>query len=142
MGVNIATVQSSEFQILCYSTSKNLRYQPFKRLFSVCCSSLNYFSKLARDSRRVRQIMEKYLRYKFIYLFTKKLIKARLGVSRLIYVNVDLPNPGFTYFNFFRGVPVKKTPCMFFFLEIKHALSLVLRQEIHSTVCSFTTSGF
>ena len=34
---------------------------------------------------------------------TKKLIKARLGVSRLIYVNVDSPNLGFPYFNFLWG---------------------------------------
>ena len=32
--------------------------------------------------------------------------KARLGVSRRIYVAVDSPNLGFPYF--FRGVPVKK----------------------------------
>ena len=30
----------------------------------------------------------------------KKLIQARLGVSRTIYVNVDSPNLGFTCFNF------------------------------------------
>ena len=34
---------------------------------------------------------------------TKKLIQARLGVSRTIYVNVDSPNLGFTYFNFLGG---------------------------------------
>ena len=43
---------------------------------------------------------------------TEKFIKARLGVSRTIYVNVDSPNLGFPYFNFFRGGPVKKTPCI------------------------------
>ena len=37
------------------------------------------------------------------YLSTKKLIWARLGVSRTIYVNVDSPNLGFTYFNFLGG---------------------------------------
>ena len=31
---------------------------------------------------------------------TKKLIWARLGVSRTIYVNVDSPDLGFPYFNF------------------------------------------
>ena len=31
---------------------------------------------------------------------TEKLIYARLGVSRPIYVNVDSPNRGFPYFNF------------------------------------------
>ena len=36
-------------------------------------------------------------------LITKKLIKARLGVSRTIYVNVDTPNLGFTFFNFLGG---------------------------------------
>ena len=41
----------------------------------------------------------------------KKVNLARLGVSRPIYVNVDSPNLGFPYF-FFRGVPVKKTPCI------------------------------
>ena len=30
------------------------------------------------------------------------------GVSGPIYVNVDSPNLGFPYFNFFMGVPVKK----------------------------------
>ena len=34
---------------------------------------------------------------------TKKLIQTRLGVSRPIYVNVDTPNLGFTYFNFLGG---------------------------------------
>ena len=29
----------------------------------------------------------------------------------MIYVAVDSPNLGFPNFNFFRGVPVKKTPC-------------------------------
>ena len=32
-------------------------------------------------------------------LSTKKLILARLGVSKTIYVNVDSPNLGFRYFN-------------------------------------------
>ena len=41
-------------------------------------------------------------------LSTKKLIKARLGVSRPIYVDVDSPNLGFPYFNFLGGVPVRK----------------------------------
>ena len=36
-------------------------------------------------------------------LSTKKLILARLGVSRTIYGNVDSPNLGFTYFNFLGG---------------------------------------
>ena len=35
-----------------------------------------------------------------LVLSTKKLIKARLGVSRTIYVNLDSPNLGFTNFNF------------------------------------------
>ena len=43
---------------------------------------------------------------------TKKLIWARLGVSRPIYVNVDSPNLGFPYFNFLGGYQLKKTPCM------------------------------
>ena len=34
---------------------------------------------------------------------TNKLIWARLGVSRPIYVNVDSPNLGFPYFNFLGG---------------------------------------
>ena len=33
-------------------------------------------------------------------LSTKKLIKARLGVSGPIYVNVDSPHLGFPYYNF------------------------------------------
>ena len=40
----------------------------------------------------------------------KKLIKARLGVSRTIYVNVDSPNLGFTYFNILGEAQCKKTP--------------------------------
>ena len=39
---------------------------------------------------------------------TSKYKKVNLGASRPIYVNVDSPNLGFTYFYFFRGVPVKK----------------------------------
>ena len=35
---------------------------------------------------------------------TKKLILAKLGVSRTIYVNVDTPNLGFTYLNFLGGL--------------------------------------
>ena len=31
-----------------------------------------------------------------------------LGVSRLIYVNVDSPNLGFTYFNLLGGYQLKK----------------------------------
>ena len=34
---------------------------------------------------------------------TEKLFKARLGVSRKIYVNVDSPNIGFPYLNFLGG---------------------------------------
>ena len=46
-------------------------------------------------------------------LSTKKLIWAKLGVSRPIYVNVDSPNLGFTYFNFLGGYQLKKHPvCM------------------------------
>ena len=41
---------------------------------------------------------------------TKTLIKARLGVSRPIYVNVDSPNLGFQYFNFLGGYQLKKHP--------------------------------
>ena len=41
---------------------------------------------------------------------TKKLIYARLGVSRPIYVNVDSPNLGFPYFNFLGGYQLKKHP--------------------------------
>ena len=33
-------------------------------------------------------------------LSIEKLISARLGVSRTIYVHVDSPNLGFPYFNF------------------------------------------
>ena len=40
-------------------------------------------------------------RYRVI--FSLKLIKARLGVSRPIYANVDSPNLGFPYFNFLGG---------------------------------------
>ena len=43
-------------------------------------------------------------------LSADKLILARLGVTRTIYVNVDSPNLGFPYFNFFSGVSVKKIP--------------------------------
>ena len=39
----------------------------------------------------------------------KKLISARLGVSRPIYVNVDSPNLGFPYFNFLGGYQWKNT---------------------------------
>ena len=40
----------------------------------------------------------------------EKLILARLGVSRTIYLNVDSPNLGFLYIlKLFRGGPVKNT---------------------------------
>ena len=41
-------------------------------------------------------------------------IFTNIGVSRTIYVNVDTPNLGFTYFNFLGGVgAVKKTTLYF-----------------------------
>ena len=43
---------------------------------------------------------------------TKKLIQARLGVSRPIYVNIDTPNLGFPYFNFLGGYQLKKHPAL------------------------------
>ena len=43
---------------------------------------------------------------------TEKLILARLGVSRTIYVNVDSPNLGFSYFNFLGEAQCKITPCI------------------------------
>ena len=43
-------------------------------------------------------------------LSTKKLTKARLGVSRAIYVSVDSPNLGFPYFNFLGGCSEKNHP--------------------------------
>ena len=45
------------------------------------------------------------------YQSTEKLILARLGVSRTIYVNVDSPNLGFSYSNFSGKAQCKKTPC-------------------------------
>ena len=44
------------------------------------------------------------------------LFYARLGVSRLIYVNVDSPNLGFPYFNFLGGYQLKKHPVYIEFL--------------------------
>ena len=44
----------------------------------------------------------------------KKLIQARLGVSRPIYVTVDSPNLGFPYFNFLGGYQLKKHPVSLF----------------------------
>ena len=41
---------------------------------------------------------------------TEKLILSRLGVSRTIFVNVDSPNLGFTYFNFLGGYQLRKHP--------------------------------
>ena len=41
---------------------------------------------------------------------TKKLIWARLGVSRTIYANVDSPNLGFPYFNVFGDPQCKNHP--------------------------------
>ena len=43
---------------------------------------------------------------------TEKLINARLGVSRTMYVNVDSPNIGFPYFNFVGEAQWKKSPCI------------------------------
>ena len=42
-------------------------------------------------------------------LSTEKLILARLGVSRPIYVNVDSPNLSFPYFNLLGGYQWKNT---------------------------------
>ena len=63
---------------------------------------------------RIRYTIPQYTIYRVIFLTgskvqsTKKLIYARLGVSRTIYVNVDTPNLGFTYFNFNLLNPVEK----------------------------------
>ena len=47
----------------------------------------------------------------------EKLILARLGVSRTIYLNVDSPNLGFLYIlKLFRGGPVKNTLYNSFFI--------------------------
>ena len=56
----------------------------------------------------------------FLFLFvvtspplsTEKLIYARLGVSRQIYVNVDSPNLGFPNLNFLGGTSEQKSPCI------------------------------
>ena len=48
----------------------------------------------------------------------KKLIEARLGVSRSIYVNVDTPNLGFTFFNFLGGGELKKPPCSWMMVRV------------------------
>ena len=55
---------------------------------------------------------------------TNKLIKAWLGVSRPIYVNVDSPNLGFTYFNFLGGFQLKKTPCNICSMHNMHDLAV------------------
>ena len=55
-------------------------------------------------------------------LSTKKLTWARLGVSRPIYVNVDSPNLGFTYFNFLGGYQWKKSPCIMIECEGKQVM--------------------
>ena len=47
-------------------------------------------------------------------LSTKTLIKARLGVSGTIYVNVDSPNLAFPYFNFFGWYQLKESPCIIY----------------------------
>ena len=49
-------------------------------------------------------------------LSTQKLIWARLGVSRTIYVNVDSPYLGFPYFKVFGEAQCKKTPCICMFI--------------------------
>ena len=68
-------------------------------------------------------------------LKSSKYILARLGVSRLIYVNVDSPNLGFPYFKLFRGVPVKKTPCILAWIirlsSTMNRKSVVKNMEMH-----------
>ena len=56
---------------------------------------------------------------------TEKLIWARLGVSRPIYVNVDSPNLGFPYFNFLGGTSEKNPPL--YNPLIFHLLQFVLK---------------
>ena len=61
-------------------------------------------------------------------LSTEKLIQARLGVSRTIYVNVDSPNLGFPYFNFLGGGQLKKSPCIWKLCkELPHSVVSSLR---------------
>ena len=54
-----------------------------------------------------------------LYSCTEKLIQARLGVSRTIYVNVDSPKLGFPYFNFLGGHQAQKKHPVFVVLEKK-----------------------
>ena len=69
-------------------------------------------------------------------LSTKKLIQARLGVSRPIYVNVYSPNLGFPYFNFLGGYQwEKKHPVCLGNLKFgaKITSSVRMLQHIHSS---------
>ena len=48
----------------------------------------------------------------------KKINLGWLGVSRMIYVNVDSPNLGFPYFNFLGGHQSQKTPCSSIYVNV------------------------
>ena len=52
----------------------------------------------------------------------EKLIYAKLGVSRTIYVNVDSPNLGFPYSNFLREAQCKKHPVRWHTKSRKHEI--------------------
>ena len=75
-------------------------------------------------------------------LSTEKLIWARLGVSRTIYVNVDSPNLGFPYFNFLGGTSEKITLYMFTFWrsQIDKLCQLIQKKYVNILCVVFSQS--
>ena len=74
-------------------------------------------------------------------LSTKKLIYARLGVSRPIYVDVDSPNLGFTYFNFLGGYQLKKNTVFLLVTLISLQQTLKAKKMYHPAM-SYKTWHF
>ena len=76
------------------------------------------------------------------FLSTEKLIWARLGVSRTIYVNVDSPNLGFPYFNFLGGTSEKITLYMFTFWrsQIDKLCQLIQKKYVNILCVVFSQS--
>ena len=77
----------------------NNYYATLKKL-QICkiCKNAKY-AKFAKYAEYAKYAKHKWCFFKLDLLLkvpsTKKLIKAKLGVSRTIYVNVDSPNLGF-----------------------------------------------
>ena len=70
-------------------------------------------------------------------LSREKLILARLGVSRRIYISVDSPNLGFPYFNFLVKKNTLYSHEIMFDIMRQYLVSSPLQKQISKIFCTF-----